>query len=258
MKYPIHSDVKTLFSVFFVNKDTEEVKQMEAQLSHHFPDLELRGSASTISSAQEMVQKACPDIIFFDLDLWKDFRFTPGQYCSKLDFEMIILSHAEVRLIETIQNAITGYLVKPVRDEMLVRVVQHALQRIQEKEELRQNRKFMRSIVQKRLQETPIGIPTIEGFEFLVVNEILRCEGLQKYTRVVTRGKTNIVSSYNLGEFRSLLEPYGFFSPHRCHLVNLRHIKRYHKEGSIYMEDGICVPVAKRMKKAFLTLISRL
>src|SRR5690606_13782574 len=97
-----------------------------------------------------------------------------------------------VRLAELIQNAITGYLIKPVEMEALVLIVQHALHRIQEREELRQNQKFIKSMIQKRLQETPIGIPTIEGFEFLVVNEILRCEGLQKYTRVITRGKTDI------------------------------------------------------------------
>lgn len=254
MKNPVLSDVQPVFSVFFVDTEPEAAKLLERKLLDYFPNLEVKGSATDYKIARKMIEDMHPDIIFFDLMLWKDFRCAQSLYW----FETVILSDSETRLAEAAQNAITAYLIKPVEAEALALVVQHALQRIQEREELRQNRKFIKSIIQKRLQETPIGIPTIEGYEFLVVNEILRCEGLQKYTRVITRGKTNTVSSYNLGEFRRLLEPYGFFAPHRCHLINLRHIKKYHREGSIYMEDGICIPVAKRMKRVFLDLVSRL
>lgn len=214
--------------------------------------------ATDLALAAARIQETRPDIIFFDLQLWRDFRCPPfGNWCQP-DFETIILSGSEIRLMETMQNVITGYLMKPVLPESLVLIVQYALQRIQEREELRQNRRFIKSVMQRRLQENSVGIPTIEGYEFLVVNEILRCEALQKCTRVVTRGKSDIVSAYNLGVFRKLLEPYGFFSPHRAYLINLQHVKRYHKEGSIYMLDGACVPVAKRMKGAFIKLIERL
>ncbi|MCB0594480.1 MAG: LytTR family transcriptional regulator DNA-binding domain-containing protein [Lewinellaceae bacterium] len=258
MKNFLQRDVPPTFSAFVVDSKPETVQQIETMLLEYFPNLDVKGSAAGHPIARRMIEDMHPDIVFFDLMLWRDFRCTQSLYWCEPDFETVILSDAEARLADSIHNAVTGYLIKPVKGETLVLTVQHALQRILERKELHQNRKFIKHIIQRRLQETPIGIPTIEGYEFLAVNEIIRCEGLQKYTRVITRGKTDIVSSYNLGEFRNLLEPYGFFAPHRCHLINLRHIKKYHREGSIYMEDGICIPVAKRMKKAFLALISRL
>lgn len=258
MKNHLPSGLKPACSVFFVDAEPEIAQNLESHLGQHFPDLEVKGAATALELAQARIQDIHPDIIFFDLQLWKDFRCPPhGNWCQP-DFETIILSNSEIGLMETIQNAITGYLVKPVKAESLVLIVQHALQRIQEREELRQNRRFIKSVMQRRLQENSVGIPTIEGYEFLVVNEILRCEALQKCTRVVTRDKSNIVSAYNLGEFRKLLEPYGFFAPHRAYLINLQHMKRYHREGSIYMVDGVAIPLAKRMKGAFLQLIQRL
>lgn len=258
MKNHLLYDVKPAFSVFFVDTEAETAQHLESQLQHHFPDMEMKGSATDIAIAARRIQEARPDIIFFDLQLWRDFRCPPfGNWCQP-DFETIILSASEIRLMETMQNGIAGYLMKPVVPESLVLIVQHALHRIQEREELRQNRRFIKSVMQRRLQENSVGIPTIEGYEFLVVNEILRCEALGKFTRVVTRDKSDIVSAHNLGAFRKLLEPYGFFAPHRAYLINLQHMKRYHKEGSIHMVDGAAVPLAKRMKGAFLKLIERL
>ncbi|MCO6490916.1 MAG: LytTR family transcriptional regulator DNA-binding domain-containing protein [Phaeodactylibacter sp.] len=258
MKNFLQRDVHHTFSAFVVDPEPETVRQIETMLLEHFPNLEVKGSAVGHTVARKMIEDMHPDIVFFDLVLWRDFRCTQSLYWCEPDFETVLLSDADARLADSIHSAVMGYLIKPVSSETSGLIVQQALQRIQERQEIRQNRKFIKHIIQRRLQKTPIGIPTIEGYEFLAVNEILRCEGLQKYTRVIARGKTDIVSSYNLGEFRNLLEPYGFFAPHRSHLINLRHIRKYHKEGSIYMEDGVCVPVAKRMKKEFLSLVSRL
>jgi two-component system LytT family response regulator len=97
-----------------------------------------------------------------------------------------------------------------------------------------------------------LGIPTLEGFEFIHISEIIRCEGLQKCTRIITTEKSDMISSYNLGEFRRILEPHGFFSPHKSHLINLKYIRKYNREGSITMNNGTYVPVSKRRKKDFL------
>ncbi|MCB9302626.1 MAG: LytTR family transcriptional regulator DNA-binding domain-containing protein [Lewinellaceae bacterium] len=258
MKNHLLPNVKTRFSAFLVDTEVEKTRHLESQLLQHFPGLEVKGSSTALESIQAKIQDACPDIVFIDLQLWKDFRFLPNGIHCHSDFETIILSDSEIRVMESIQNAITGYLLRPVKTESLMQIVQHALHRIQEKEELMQNRRFIKTILQRKIQENSVGIPTIEGYEFLVVNEIVRCEALHKCTRVVTRDRSNIVSAYNLGKFKNLLEPYGFFAPHRSYLINVNHIKRYHREGTVHMIDGACIPVANRLKGTLLDHFSRL
>ena len=60
-------------------------------------------------------------------------------------------------------------------------------------------------------------------------------------------------------KFSKQLEPFGFFSTHKSHLINLSKVKEYYKEGTVKMTDNSFVPVSKRKKSQFLNqmLLSR-
>lgn len=103
-----------------------------------------------------------------------------------------------------------------------------------------------------------IGIPTMEGIDFLYAHEIIRCEGLQKCTRIVSTRGSAMVSAYNIGEFKKLLEVYGFFSCHKSHLINLMHVKKLTREGFVYLSDNGAVPLARRKRLEFLALLRHL
>ncbi len=256
MKFP--SELESVIRVAFAGTEIEVDKNLKSHIIQFFPDLAYQGSARSSSAAQQMVHKVTPDIIFFDLKLWKEFKCTTNQHLCMPEFEAIVLFDSEVDFMEIIQNSVTAYLIKPIESESLSLIIQQALQKVRERRELQQSRRFIKRIIQKRLQEVPIGIPTIEGYEFIEVKEIFGCEALRKHTRIFTYEDTDIISAYNLGAFKSLLEPYGFFSPHRSYLVNLKHIKKYLREGTIILADGTSIPVAKRLKKEFLGLIDNL
>lgn len=103
-----------------------------------------------------------------------------------------------------------------------------------------------------------IGIPTMEGIDFLYCHEIIRCEGLQKCTRIVSTRGLAMVSAYNIGEFKKLLEEYGFFSCHKSHLINLMHVKKLTREGFVYLSDNGAVPLARRKRIEFLAMLKHL
>ena len=96
-----------------------------------------------------------------------------------------------------------------------------------------------------------VGIPTTDGIDFMNPEDIVRCEGLQKHTLIVTVGY-EFISSYNIGEFIKILKPHGFFATHKSHLVNLKHIRKLNTEGSICMDDGSYVPLSRRRRRTFL------
>ena len=112
------------------------------------------------------------------------------------------------------------------------------------------------SIEVQQLPENIIGIPTIEGYDFISIQDIIRCEGYQRCTRIVTNQRSDIVSSYHIGFFKKRLENCGFYSTHKSHFINLHHIRKYLKEGSILMSDGTYVPLSKRRKTNFMKLLS--
>lgn len=96
-----------------------------------------------------------------------------------------------------------------------------------------------------------ILIPCLKTIDFVYLGEIIRCEGLQNYTKIFLLNGTSIVSSSSIGLFKKALASHEFFSTHKSHLINMRHVLRYHKEGMVEMIDESFVPVARRKKDDF-------
>lgn len=118
--------------------------------------------------------------------------------------------------------------------------------------------KHQPTITTKSKERDVLGIPTVDGFEFIPVHQIIQCEGLQSYTRIKINGRKDLISCHNIGEVKKKLSPLGFFSPHKSHLINLKKIKKYNKEGVIIMEGGLPVPLARRRKQDFFAIIPHL
>lgn len=240
------------------DRTNDDILSLESILSQEFPNINICGKGQTISSTDSLVNEINPELIFINIELLLNNGYELCDYFSHVNYEIIFLSDTLNFVADAINCKASGYLLKPVQKKPLHIAVNNALQKIITKHENRRNKLIAEKFFSMSSNDNVIGIPTIEGFEFVSINEIIRCEGLQKCTRVITRDKTDIVSSYNIGEFRKLLEPLGFYSPHKSHLINLNYIRKYHKEGNILMVNNSYVPVAKRKKKEFLNQVKHI
>ena len=100
-----------------------------------------------------------------------------------------------------------------------------------------------------------IAIPSNNEYFLVFLRDIIRCEGWQKYTKVYMADGETIVSSYNIGIYKDLLEKYGFIMCHKSHVINKMHIKKYQKDGTLIMADDSNVPVSRRKKDEFFQMI---
>jgi len=89
------------------------------------------------------------------------------------------------------------------------------------------------------------------------IDEIVRLEADGNYTTVFLKDKSKQVVSRKIKDFENLLEPMHFFRIHQSHIVNLQLIDRYIKGegGTVILEDGTQLEVARRRKEAFLKKI---
>lgn len=79
---------------------------------------------------------------------------------------------------------------------------------------------------------------------------------MNKYTKVVGID-FEILSSYNIGRFKSMLENQMFYQVHRSYIVNLNCIRRYETTGTIIMTNDKEIPIAKGVREEFLKLFGR-
>ena len=223
-----------------------------------FPEINIRGEASNCSEACKLIKAVNPDLIFTNVNVFKRSTRSMLPEMKELCFEMVYMSDRYEDAINAIQEDACGFIIKPISTGEVVLAVSSAIKRLSEKTCLR-NTSDPISQDNAILPHTKlIGIPTIEGIDFLHLHEIVRCEGLQKCTRIVSTRKNTLISSYNIGQFRKLLEEYGFFPCHKSHLINLMHVKKYTREGFVFLSDNAAVPLARRKRLEFLHLLKHL
>ena len=240
--------------------DDEEYPRLllKELLEESFPEIEIIGDADNADDAYEMIENEEPDLVFLDIAMPEKTGFDLLQMFDHPDFEVIFVTGYDQYALDAFNHFAIGYLLKPIDSSMLTEVVLNAKKRIESKKSNANIQELLQHLSSSTRKTNRIGIPTMEGLEFVEMNEIIRCEGDQKYTKVYLTNRTNILSSYNIGEFRRILEHHNFFQCHKSHLVNLNHVRKYNKEGTLHMWDDSSVPVSKRKKIEFLNQLPRL
>lgn len=246
-----------MINTVLIDTQTEALQKLASQLDQFCPEILTTGMAHSVENALQLINHQKPNLVFMGIEISNCTNF--HLYCqfTSTNFETIFIGSKKEYAFEAIRRNAVGFILKPVKIEELLVAAQHASLRIKKRETYQNNRNLVKKILNRFPDADTIGIPTIEGFEFIAVNDIIHCEGQQKNTRVVTKGRSDIISSYNLGTFRKLLDGSCFFSPHKSHLINLNHIKKFNIEGTIIMKNNDWIPVARRRKSAFLNEIKR-
>ena len=217
------------------------------------PQINFKGVATSCDEALKLIEQQQPSLIFMEVDMPEFNAFDILKSTTNSNFETIFFSHSSEKAIEAIKYQACGYVLKPLNVKDVLLAIEVAELRIQSK--LENSDSVTSDDNEVLFPDNIIGIPTMEGFEFISIDEIIRCEGYQRCTRIITPDRSDIISSYHIGVFRKRLSSRSFYSTHKSHLINLRHIRSYHKEGTIRMSDGACVPVSKRRKGEFLNLL---
>jgi len=246
--------MKPIITAILVDDEPKALKSIQVLLERYCPNIDVIGTCNSANEAYRLITQSDPQIVFLDIAMPKESGFDLLKRLPNLNFEIIFVTAFDTYAIDAFQFSAIGYLVKPIESSELIKSVYNACIQIDLKEENQRNRELLKNIANPRSSNNRIAIATMEGLEFVEVRNILRCEALQRITRIVIKSGQEIISSNNLGEFIKLLEPYGFFACHRTHLINLKHIKRFHREGIITMMDDSTVPLSRRRKSEFMEL----
>lgn len=236
----------TLFAIIDSEKNRNALQH---QLLSCCPSLEFSSYTSITQILECPANKGRPQVVFLNPN-YCCIKQHNQLYNTSLDLEVILLLSPDDEFPQWGQFRPFNYLLYPIQQNLLCATIHAAVKLIESKKRTNIS-----------ANNSKIAIPTHDGLDFIQVNDIIRCESLNNCTKVITvAGHKNIISSYNIGQFRKLLEPYGFYTPHKSHLINLHQIAHYKREGIILMTDDpkVGIPVARNKRTEFLRLIPRL
>lgn len=235
-----------------VDREPAISSYLKKTLAMKFPEITVRGMACNSCEAHHLIESSNPDLVFYDINVLNKEAQSPQE---GLGYEIVVVSDRSEDAIRAIRQNACGFLLKPLDVSGIVLSVGSVVRRLAERTSVREPMSGGNIV----LPHTKlIGVPTMEGIDFLYAHEIVRCEGLQKATRVVSTRKSNMISAYNIGEFKKLLDEFGFFSCHKSHLINLMHVRKYTREGFVYLSDNTAIPLARRRRLDFLDQLRHL
>jgi two-component system LytT family response regulator len=157
--------------------------------------------------------------------------------------------------LKAIKYSALDYILKPVNIEELILAVNKVAEKINAQQTQQRIENLLGNINVSKKGLQSLAVPANFGYEFIIVNNIIRCEASGKYTFFYMNDGRKIISVKNLKEYEALLAPEVFFRIHHAHLININFIKRYHKtKGIVEMEDSIKIPLAARRRREFLSL----
>jgi two-component system LytT family response regulator len=97
---------------------------------------------------------------------------------------------------------------------------------------------------------------TSEGFEFVAVDDIVRCEADGKKTICYLKDERKLNVSTLLKKFEGELAQYNFLRIHHSHLVNVNYVFKYlkikGKGGLVVMKNGERLAISRRKNFRFL------
>ena len=103
-------------------------------------------------------------------------------------------------------------------------------------------------------KQQKLAIPTMDGYHFIPIKTIIRCESEGNYIRIFTKDHKNLLATKRLKEVEDLLLQHQFLRIHRSHLINLDYVVHYHKGkgGTVEMQDGTELSVSRSRKENLL------
>ena len=103
-----------------------------------------------------------------------------------------------------------------------------------------------------------LRLPTPNGFHLIPVHEIVYCESAGNYSTLVMSDGEEHAITRSLGQLEEELNSW-FLRIHRCHLVNLRHVRTYLKGegGQVVLSTGKALDVSRTRKQHLLMALAQ-
>lgn len=224
-------------------------------LGKYCPQVEILTECKDIIEGQTAIEKHQPDFIFLDVEMPFGNAFDLLERVNNINFKVVFVTAYSNYAMKALNYSASYYILKPIDiDELEIAVNKIA-------EELKSNRKedlhLQTKVLLENLQSNrnkKVVLPTLEGFEVVDMDDIIRMEANDNFTNFYLKDKSKQVICRTLKFYEDILKDSGFMRIHRSHIVNLNYIKNYKKGkgGQVEMIDGTVVDVSASRKDDLL------
>jgi len=224
---------------------------LRTYITKYCPQVEIVGEAQDSREAIPLLHELEPQLVFLDVEMPFGNAFDVLEACSDLSFETIFVTAYSEYSLKALNRSAAYYLLKPISIEELIVAVNKVHQQVMNKELFNRNKVIVENFREPKADKQQVILPTMEGFEIVKMDEIVRLKGNGNFTDLYLTNGTKKMACRFLKHFSEML-PLPFIRVHKSHIVNLQFVKLYNKGGYIVLEDGSEIEISSTYKEDFL------
>lgn len=237
-----------MLRAILIDDEPDCLQLLALQIKQYCPGVEVSAQMSSPEEGLQAIRSLHPDIVFLDVEMPRMNGFQLLEQLETISFSLIFITAYNEFALKAFRFSALDYLLKPLDVSQLV----EAVKRAEKRQRIDQGQlDMLRYQIREGKYPSKIAVPFQSGVVFVELSELVYCEADSNYTKLIlANGKTHLLSK-TLKDVQEVLEERSFLRVHRHYLINLEHIKMYHKGDGSYlvMTGDISIPVAKNQKE---------
>ena len=214
----------------------------------------LLGVANTLERGKKLILENSPDIVFSNAEFCDGMALTMLSKISESKFEIIIVSENQEHTLTAIRNSVLDYLVMPVNYSDISNCIKRYENKIigtkcNNASELKNGNMGIS-------HQEKIALPTSDGFQVILLNEIIYCQASKNYTEIFTISGEQFLITKTLKNIEEVFGSTFFFRIHKSILLNINYVKSFSKRNGfiITLENNLKFELAYRRQDEFLNI----
>lgn len=249
-----------MIRAIIIDDEKKSRETLSGLLERYCKDISVIAEADGYKSGMESIRWHKPDVVFLDIQMPDGSGFKILEDIEKIEFEIIFTTAYDQFAIKAIKYSALDYLLKPIVPDELTEAVNKLKSKKTKGKTSNKINVLLDNIKDSDDHVKRIILSTAEKIHIVEIDNIIRCESDNYYTRFYFTDGSKLLISKTLKEHEELLSDHNFIRPHKSHLINLKHIKSFNRSdgGSIIMNDGSKIPVSRRKKEKVIDIINHL
>ena len=192
----------SLIQAVLIDDEDNSLEALSILLQRYCPDVQVVGTAQTVESAIELINRIKPELVFLDIALPDGQGFQVLEDVEFTEFEVIFTTAYDQYALKAFDFSALDYLLKPISTEKLQQAVDH-YSKIRKEANFGDRVSVLREGLSSRNER--IILSSMDGFDVYKIADIIRCEANGSYTTFYIKNGQRIVTSKTLNNFERLL-----------------------------------------------------
>ena len=244
----------TPINAIIISEEKEILQKIKKFEEENFMILKIVSETSSITEGINSIQLQKPDLVFLDICFKEDTFFNMLSELEQNIPKMVFISDNKQDAAKAFKQNAIDFILKPIDFNSLILAVYKVIKNTK-MERCYQNQKINTIQLLNSFNQPNdyVAVSSLDKIELIPMSEIIYCQAEGRYTTFFLLNGKKIMSSKNLGEYSSILNPNYFFRIHHSYIINLRHIVKISKKEGYFCEfpNGVILAVAKRRQEDF-------